>query len=202
MIPETSFCLHLFAAMTFTALLLVGGESRRMGRDKATLVVEGAPLWRRQLDLLRNLQPEAIWLSARTRPDWCPPDVKVILDHPPSRGPLSGISAAFLSMSTTHLIVLAVDMPRMTAEHLQKLRDLVEPGRGVVSFEDDMAQPLCAIYPREAATVAERNIASGNASMQSFVRQLRQQNLLHGRDLGSEERALYQNLNTPADIAD
>jgi molybdopterin-guanine dinucleotide biosynthesis protein A len=187
--------------MTFTALLLAGGESRRMGRDKATLVIAGEPLWRRQLELLRGLRSEALWLSARARPGWSPPDVKVIADQPPSRGPLSGIAAALGGMATSHLLVLAVDMPRMTAAHLHELRDMAEPGHGVVNFDGEFAEPLCAIYPREAAPVAERAIASGDVSLQTFIRLLRQQDLLRMRALIPEERSLYQNLNSPADLS-
>src|SRR4051812_20819821 len=101
--------------MTFAALLLAGGESRRMGRDKATVQFKGRPLWERQMELLRALGPEKIFVSARTKPAWLPGDVELLLDDPPSRGPLSGVAKALGAIRTTHLVVLAVDMPFMTA---------------------------------------------------------------------------------------
>ena len=62
--------------MNISAVLLAGGESHRMGQDKATLVFRGKPLWEIQLDLLRKLQPREIFLSARTDPgdDLCTKD--------------------------------------------------------------------------------------------------------------------------------
>jgi molybdenum cofactor guanylyltransferase len=96
---------------TLTAVLFTGGESRRMGADKATLVLDGEPLWSRQLRTLRELQPERILISARTKPAWCPPEIEVVLDKPPSRGPLTGLAAALKRIHTTHLFALAIDLP-------------------------------------------------------------------------------------------
>src|SRR5262245_41494556 len=104
--------------MTLTAVLFAGGESRRMGVDKAMLTIRGETLWRRQLSVLRDVKPHALWISARVKPAWCPADVGVVLDEPPSCGPVSGLLAAFACLSTSHLLVLAVDLPNMTSEHL------------------------------------------------------------------------------------
>ena len=54
--------------MNLSSVLLAGGESRRMGKDKATALFRGKPLWQIQLDLLRKLEPSEIFLSARTDP--------------------------------------------------------------------------------------------------------------------------------------
>src|SRR5215469_1433267 len=106
---------------TLTAVLFAGGESRRMGADKATLVLDGEPLWSRQIRVLRELYPAKVMISARKMPDWCPADIEVALDEPPSRGPLSGLVAALGKIQTTHLLALAVDLPRMASEHICKL---------------------------------------------------------------------------------
>ncbi|MDP9003372.1 MAG: NTP transferase domain-containing protein, partial [Verrucomicrobiota bacterium] len=78
--------------LTLTGMLLIGGESRRMGRDKATIEFKGQHLWRRQLEVLRLLGAERILVSTRTLPSWLPDDVEPLLDDPPSRGPLSGLT--------------------------------------------------------------------------------------------------------------
>lgn len=118
--------------MTFSAVLLVGGESRRMGRDKATIVFQGRPLWQRQLQTLGELDLERIFVSAREGPSWLPSEIELILDEPPSCGPLSGLTKALTLSDTTHLAVLAVDMPFMTSKKLQVLCKFAEPGCGVL----------------------------------------------------------------------
>src|SRR5207253_814771 len=106
--PRDSSTTLRFARNDITAVLLAGGESRRMGRDKATVLFRGKPLWEIQFDLLRKLGPPEIFVSARTDPLWRPADVHFIADEPPSRGPLSGLVASMAKMRSAHLLTLAV----------------------------------------------------------------------------------------------
>ena len=186
--------------MTITGLLLVGGLSRRMGRDKATLVVADQPLWARQLSLLRQIKADTIWISAREQPDWAPADVQVLLDTPPSRGPLSGITLALTTMTTSHLMALAVDLPQLTAEYLEKLVALTPSAKGIVPCNKGREEPLTALYPKEAAALAHEALASKDVSLRSFVRRLRLQNLLVEYRVTPQERILHRNLNTPEDL--
>jgi len=186
--------------MTLTAVLFTGGESRRMGADKATLMVAGVPLWARQLSVLRGLSPEKIVISARTRPAWTPPEMDVVLDQPPTRGPLNGLAAALKELQTTHLLVLAVDLPQMTSEQLRKLWSLAEPGGGVIPQGGNHFEPLGAIYPVEAAAVAADALAVGELSLQSLAQILLEQRRLRIYPLSEAELPLYRNVNTPADL--
>jgi molybdenum cofactor guanylyltransferase len=188
------------ASMTVTALLLAGGLSTRMGRDKANLVVNGEALWARQLRILRELTPQDILLSARSAPAWAPADVQQILDTPPSRGPLSGITVGLERMNTTHLLVLAVDLPNMTSAHLSILLSLSTPGHGIAPFQKGYFEPLAAVYPKEATSAARRALTANEFSMQSFIRSLVQTSLLKEYPLSEEEASLYWNLNTPVDL--
>jgi len=187
--------------MTLTAMLMVGGESRRMGTDKAALVFNGEKLWERQLRLLKSLEPQTLWISARALPAWCPDDVETILDASPSCGPLSGIAAGLSNIHTSHLLVLAADMPRMSLEHLNKLTNLAQPGCGVVPVKNDLFEPLCAIYPYEATTTAIKALACADTSLQRFIQALRATGLVRTHLLSKFEFPLYQNLNTPDDLA-
>jgi molybdopterin-guanine dinucleotide biosynthesis protein A len=186
--------------MTLTAVLLAGGLSRRMGQDKATLTRAGEPAWARQFKLLRALQPDHLWLSARTRPAWCPPEIEVVPDEPPSRGPLSGLTATLQRLETSHLFALAIDLPQMTPQMLSRLWQLAQPGCGVIPVNEDSLEPLCAIYPREAVSVAKEALAGDDLSLRRFAGTLLQQNLLRTYLLTEKEKSLFRNVNAPADM--
>jgi molybdopterin-guanine dinucleotide biosynthesis protein A len=189
--------------MTLTAVLFVGGESRRMGADKATLVLNGEPLWSRQLRVLRELQPEKILISARAKPAWCPPEIEVVLDEPPSRGPLSGLAAALKKIQTTHLLALAVDLPRMNAAHLRNLWKLARSDCGVLPSIDGELQPLCAIYPggEFAVAAAERALSGRDFSLRSFAAALVNQKRMMIIPVVDTEKACHLNVNTPEQLA-
>ena len=188
------------APTKLTGLLLAGGLSSRMGHDKATLLIDDQPLWARQMAVLRQLRPEAIFISARVAPDWAPPDAKVLLDFPPSRGPLSGIAAALAKLRGSHLLALGVDLVDMSSEHLAKLRDMTEPGRGVIPRHRDHLEPVAAIYPREAASLAQKALALQDVSLHSFAGELLREGFLREYAVTPEEAGLYVNLNTPEDL--
>jgi molybdenum cofactor guanylyltransferase len=186
--------------MTLTAVLFAGGESRRMGRDKAALMFAGRPLWSRQLDTLRDLQPDQILVSSRFQPIWSPAEIGVVPDEPPSRGPLSGITAALKTIQTTHLLALAIDLPEMTTEHLLRLWQLARPGIGVIPRWRDSYEPLAAIYPAEAASIAQRSLAAGRLSLQTLIETLAEQNRVLIYLVDDDNRRLYRNVNSPSDL--
>jgi molybdopterin-guanine dinucleotide biosynthesis protein A len=186
--------------MNITAVLLAGGESRRMGRDKATLLFHGKPLWEIQLELLRRLKPAEILVSARTDPSWRPADVQFVADDPPSRGPLSGIAASLAQVHTAHLLALAMDMPFMSESYLHYLCDQIEPGTGVVPTIDGRAEPLAAIYPREADNDFRTALAGTDFSVQSVVRRLVESGKLQEVRVKEHEMKLFLNLNELSDL--
>jgi len=186
--------------MTFSAVLLAGGESRRMGKDKATIVFKDRPLWERQLRILLDLDPEEIFISARNSPAWLPHDAKLLLDEPPSRGPLSGLTEALSAIRTSHLIVLAVDMPFMTIEQIRSLLGRVLPESGIVPIVNERAEPLAAIYPRSAALAFTAAITGNDFSLQPIVEHLVRTNKVQLVQVSAKERDLYRSVNEPADL--
>jgi molybdopterin-guanine dinucleotide biosynthesis protein A len=186
--------------MAVTAVLLAGGESRRMGRDKATLVWHGRPLWEWQIEKLRKLRPAKILISAKSDLPWRPADVDLVLDVIPSRGPLSGLAAALACMETEHLLALAVDMPFMTTEHLRLLCDLATDGVGVIPMIDGDAEPLGAIYPNESRAVFLEALESNNFSLQPIVGKLVALNMLRVMPVSGSACRLYQSINEPGDL--
>ena len=186
--------------MTFSAVLLAGGESRRMGRDKAAVVFRDEPLWRRQLRVLRDLGPEKVFVSARTESSWLPGDTELLLDEPPSRGPLSGLTKALVQMQTSHLVVLAVDMPFITREQLRLLCTMVSEGRGIVPVIGERTEPLAAVYPAEAAVDFTAALAGTDFSLQRIIQRLAAEEKVRLYAVPVEDEDLYRSLNEPRDF--
>ena len=186
--------------MKISAVLLAGGKSRRMGEDKATILFRNAPLWQIQVDLLRKLQLQELFISAQTDPSWRPADLEFVPDDEPSRGPLSGIAAALSRISGGHLLALAIDMPFMTESYLRGLCEKVEPGRGVVPIIEKRAEPLAAIYPRDACDDVAGALFGSDFSLQSLVGKLVAAGKLQSIQVSEEERAFFRNLNEPGDL--
>ena len=186
--------------MNLSAVLLAGGESRRMGTDKARIIFRGKPLWKIQLALLRKLDPLEVFVSARTDPDWRPEDVQFVADNPPSRGPLSGLSASLAEMRSTHLLALAIDMPFMSERYLRFLWQKIEPGRGVLPKIDSRFEPLAAFYPREVDVDFRNALSGADFSLQTLTSRLVKGGKLRSIAVSKTEKKLFVNLNEPTDV--
>ena len=187
---------------TLTAVLFVGGESRRMGADKATRLFEDEPLWARQLRTLRELSPEKILISARARPRWCPLKIETVLDTPPSRGPLSGLRAALARAETSHLLVLAVDLPRMNVAGLRKIIAAAGDGFGAV-VKGDFYEPLGAVYPVNVVVqkLVTDYASSPSQALQPLVAKLVKENWLRVLPRDGLDANCFTNANTPDELA-
>lgn len=187
--------------MNLSGVLLAGGESLRMGSDKALLTFGREPLWQHQLGILREIQSELILISARSDPAWRPVDCEFVQDESPSRGPLSGLAASLAQISTPHLLVLAIDMPFMSAKYLHGLSQGLLAGQGIVPIVEGRAEPLAAIYPKEALSEVFQALAGEDFSMQSLIRQLVQSDKLRTVAVEDHERKYFRNLNAPVDLS-
>ena len=186
--------------MNISAVLLAGGESRRMGTDKAMLLFRGKPLWQIQLETLRKLESEEIFVSARIDPSWRPDDVRFVADIPPSRGPLSGLAASLDRMQTTHLLALAIDMPWMSHKYLEFLCAQIVPGRGVAPKIGDRAEPLAAIYPQEAVIEFHNALTGPDFSLQSVLRDLVASGKLSEVCVAEVHKELFRNANIASEL--
>ena len=115
-------------------------------------------------------------------------------------GPLAGVAAALANCAAPFLVVLAVDLPAMTANFLQALLALCHDDMGVVPRGTGGFEPLAAVYPASCAALAAAALRSADFSMQSFVRVGMRAHWLMEREISGAEIPLFANLNTPADL--
>jgi molybdopterin-guanine dinucleotide biosynthesis protein A len=191
--------------LPFSAALLAGGRSRRMGRDKRLLVVdwerEPVPLWKRQLNVLRRLAPVELLISGPGDLEY-PPDAKVVPDKIQDAGPLAGIASCLEAAQSKLLLILAVDLPNITPDYLMSLVEGAIPGRGVVPAIGEQLEPVAAVYPVEAVTTAFASLQRGERSVQAFAHRLERSGLMNIRKVTAAEEALFQNWNSPLDRED
>jgi molybdopterin-guanine dinucleotide biosynthesis protein A len=176
-----------------------------MGRDKRLLLVDWqggpVPLWKRQLDVLRELAPVELLVSGLPDIEY-PPDARVVPDKVENGGPLAGILSCLTVAQSKLLLVLAVDLPSISSTYLSSLVQRSAPGCGVVPAIEQDLEPVAAVYPVEAAAVALTLLRQGQRSLQTFARQLEQSGLVSIQKVASVEVALFRNWNSPDDLAD
>ena len=175
-----------------SALVLAGGFSRRMGCDKAALLLGGQTLLERQTEKLRRLGIRDIMLSGCRE---APEDCRAVEDVFPHRGPLSGIHACLLAAEYPACLVLSVDVPLVPEDTLRKLveshRRKVEP-RITVLRHGERIEPLLAVYDNELRWAAERILRSEKTA----VMRLLDAYTVHTVDYTGDEFQLT-NCNTP-----
>ena len=189
------------AGETFAGAVLAGGESRRMGRDKARLRVKGELLWRRQVRVLRAAGLEPLMIVRRPGQRTLTKTIACVRDVFEGAGPLAGVHAALAAAAAGWVAVLAVDMPRIEPAWFEWLRSHCRPGRGAVTRSGEGFEPLAAIYPREAGELARRRLLRGRRSMQEFVAALAKAKRMKVVPIPAPKKLQVTNWNAPADRA-
>ena len=209
-------------AAPFSALLLAGGRSTRMGRDKALLShpASGLSLLAHQATLLRSLPGCAeLLLSAPAERGYeltgALADARLVPDAAPDCGPLAGLAAGLNAATQSCLLVLAVDLPFVSRDYLGRLlwRDAVagvppinprsgrSPG-SVPRHADGMFEPLCAVYPVYSDTLSAVSsaLARRELSLQRLLASACAAGWMTARPVSPKELPLFGNWNSPADI--
>jgi molybdopterin-guanine dinucleotide biosynthesis protein A len=184
-------------SLTFSAVLLAGGRSSRMGTDKALLPCGEEALWRRQWRVLEEAGAEEIFLSVRPEQTWVPDALTgcVVRDAKADAGPLAGIASALARCRASHLLVLAVDLPRMEPAWFAELARHCAPGVGAVGRQAGFFEPLAAIYPSELRAAAQVALERGENSLQRLLAEAG--GTMRVREITYKEAPWFANWNQP-----
>jgi molybdopterin-guanine dinucleotide biosynthesis protein A len=187
--------------MRFSAVILAGGRSSRMGRDKAWLDIHGQPLLKRQIQTVREAGAVEVFISGRAGVDYAGFQLPVLLDVRAGQGPIAGIERALSICASSHLLVLAVDLPQMSSEYLQRLMANCSVKAGVVPRLAGELEPLAAIYPKDCLPLAQAAIAGSKFAVRDFVLNCFASGLLRELDVAREDAAYFNNWNQPGDFS-
>ncbi|MDX8376796.1 MAG: molybdenum cofactor guanylyltransferase [Mariprofundales bacterium] len=145
--------------------MLAGGDSRRMGEDKARVKLAGEPLLNRAI---QSVQPlfEHLLISVRKPRD------NLLFPQLCDRGegsPMMGIATALENVNTPWVFVMACDMPFISARMIHTLSDYRASQQVVVAVVGDVMQPLAAFYAKSSLPLMRKHIESGDYRLKRMI---------------------------------
>ncbi len=153
-----------------TAVILTGGDSRRMGQDKASLLLDGRSLLQHGITVVEPLFREVIISVRQPRADI---SLLQVSDDPAHRGPLAGLAAGLQSAKTPWVFVLACDMPFIEPAVIERLARFRGGYQAVVPMVQGYPQPLAAYYAVNCAgSVLECLNGDGKHSLRELLDKL------------------------------
>ncbi len=176
-------------------LVLAGGASERMKRDKATLIYEGRSQLDRAVELLAR-HVDRVFVSVRPAQGRDPARARypLIVDSVPGQGPIVGIRSALAAHPGNAWLVVACDLPFLSDQAVSQLlagRDPSASATAFTSVQDGLPEPLCAIWEPGAAAQIDAFLAGGRNCPRKFL-------MNHAvRLLELRDRRALDNINTP-----
>lgn len=181
-------------------VILAGGQSRRMGRDKAGLPAGDGTLVEHLAHRLGPVVDETIVAGGSATLELA--GVRRIDDRHPGLGPLAGMHAGFLAARHTLVWVVACDLPDVEPPLGPLMRSLANDCEAVVPLLDGEPEGVCALYRRGLAPRIEALLIAGERSVRSLLARcaVRYLTALELRAVDPGLRS-FRNVNTPADYA-
>ena len=186
----------------FTGFVLAGGRSSRMGAEKHALEFNGETFLERAVNTLKPIcKTVKIVLNQHQIIETAQP---IVRDIYPQRGALGAIHAALKNCEMKLAIILAVDLPFVTTEAIEKLANIALDSNKYIACvprqTDSRAQPLCAVYRARFCLPPLEKLLDENdsASVRDFLDLIFPKYIDAGRL--SENVNLLFNVNLPADF--
>jgi molybdopterin-guanine dinucleotide biosynthesis protein A len=186
-----------------TAIILAGGDSRRMGSDKAELKLGGQTLLQRVAEAMRQVFPDVIVSVRQPRPGI---DLPQVCDErsgmAAGAGPLAGLAAGLAGIATPWAFLVACDMPFVVPALVELLGRYRAGYQAVVPVVHGHRQVLAAYYAGSALEVIHAQLASGtDCSLRAILEQLRVRYVDEAELLAADPglRSFFD-LDTPQDV--
>lgn len=187
-----------------TGIILAGGLSRRLGRDKAVEPINGQPLIGRVMDALSRITDELVVVvntPQRGRELPLPDSAVAAVDIHPNAGSLGGIFTGLSAASNQWGIVAACDMPFLNLDLLSHLLSFRESHDAVVPVLDHRPEPTHAAYSKVCLSAIEARLEAGDLKIARFFDDVRvkyvSQRQVEEIDPG---RLSFFNVNTEEDL--
>jgi len=187
-----------------SGVILAGGASWRLGRNKALERIGGKALIERVVDSLAPLTTEVLVVVARPEQAVAlrlPPSVRVVSDRYPGRGSLGGIFTGLDASAEPWSLVVACDMPFLNGELLRHLIEARSNVDAVVPLLGGQPEPLHALYSKACLASMERMVRAGDLKIAPLFEAVRVRYVDEGTIDRIDPRHLsFFNINTQADL--
>lgn len=152
-------------------VVLAGGASSRMGKDKSDLMIHGKTFLELQIEKGRSLGIEDILVSGY-RGKTC--SAPIVEDRILGKGPLGGLEACFRAAKNGQCLVLGVDVPMIPEEVLKELigKALSSSAPAVILQHGEKEEPLMGVYRTELADAMAEEITLRKGSVFAFLRRV------------------------------
>ncbi|MDD3828505.1 MAG: molybdenum cofactor guanylyltransferase [Anaerolineae bacterium] len=189
------------AVQAISAVVLAGGESRRLGQDKCMLLVEGQSLLDRTLGLLASLAGDLVVVSNDPRRTVdLPFPVRLVPDRQPGVGALMGLYSGLHAARHDRAVAVACDMPFLSLPLLRHMVSLSVDYDVVLPRLGDLVEPLHAVYGKGCLGPMERQLSRGRRRIVSFFDDVRVCYVEQAEVDRYDPRHLsFLNVNTPDD---
>lgn len=180
-----------------TALILAGGESSRMGQDKANLMMGEHTLLQRVTDIVKPLFTDVIVSVRKPRADCALPQVCDDLSH---AGPLAGLAAGLDRAATSWIFAVACDMPFITPQLIECLAGFRNNANAVVPVVQGYPQPMAAFYAKHIQGELHKLMnGSDKQSLRTLLQKLTVRYVSEAEMPAGGVRCFYD-LDTPQDM--
>jgi molybdopterin-guanine dinucleotide biosynthesis protein A len=181
---------------TDAAIVLCGGRSTRMGRDKLSLPFGTETMLARVLRTVRQVVPDVVLVAREGQA--LPAGLEAVRDPAEGLGPVAAIATGLSSLNADRAIAVACDMPLLRPAVLRRLLDLAEGWDACVPVVDGFAVPTCAVYRCAIGAVARDLVAARELRPAALLERVNTR-YVEAADLREVDPALesFRDCNTP-----
>ena len=187
-----------------TGVILAGGMSRRLGRNKALELIGGRSLIGRVIDSVGSVADSVLVIvndDQRALDLQLPPDVETAVDEYPDTGSLGGIYTGLVNASTPWILVVACDMPFLNKKLLRHMLDQRQDADVVVPMLDGRPEPTHAAYSKVCIPHIRRRIESRKLKISGFFDDVAVNSIPQDQvERLDPERFSFFNVNTQDDL--
>ncbi len=185
----------------YTLAIIAGGKSSRMGTNKAFITFDGQMLIERIIERTQNLGQQTTMLITNTPDEYTHLNVPMFADVIPDSGSLGGIYSALYHSKTTHTIVIACDMPFVSADVLRLMQTHADNADVVVPTVEGYPQGLHAIYSKNCLEPIRAKIEAKRLQVIGFYEQVRVTYLDEtALETVNSDGLAFMNVNTPEEL--